>query len=191
MHLNRSIFRDANLVCVKVGDLVWLGQRLADAGRSEIRASAPDIPAAELIVMGDLLSNPPSTITSLAERTGYVQSRVSTAVAGMVKRGWAQTRSDPADGRRTLVFIPEDVRREAQKFQALSEARTLDHLLADLPPDRRQAIIEGLEELLDVLRRQAGPEHLGPGGALHRGLGSDPDQLPPGRSPATRSGRRR
>jgi MarR family 2-MHQ and catechol resistance regulon transcriptional repressor len=158
---------------VKVGDLVWLGQRLADAGRSEIRAYAPDIPAAELIVMGDLLSNPPSTITSLAERTGYAQSRVSTAVSGIVKRGWAQTRTDAADRRRTLVFIPDDVRRDAERFQSLSQARALDLLLAGLPPDRRQAIIEDLEELLDVLRRQAGQDHPGTGGALHRGLGSD------------------
>lgn len=176
---------------MKVGDLIWLGQRLADAGRSEIRAYAPEIPTAELIVMGDLLSNPPSTITSLAERTGYAQSRVSTAVSGMVERGWAQTRSDPADGRRTLVFVPEDVRREAQEFQSLSEARTLDHLLADLPPRRQQAIIRGLEELLGVLRQQAGEDHPGPGGALHRGLSSHPDQPPPRRSPAVRARSRR
>jgi MarR family transcriptional regulator, 2-MHQ and catechol-resistance regulon repressor len=163
---------------VKVGDLVWLGQRLADAGRSEIRASVPDVPAAELILMGDLLANPPSAITALAERTGYAQSRVSTAVAGMVKRGWAQTRSDPADGRRTLVFIPDDVRREAQKFQDLSQTRTLDRLLAGLPAPRRQAIIQGLEELLDVLRQQAGSDHPDPSGPLHRGLGLDPHQPP-------------
>jgi len=161
---------------VKVGDLIWLGQRLADAGRSEVRAHAPEIPTAELILMGDLLSNSPSTITSLAERSGYAQSRVSTAVSGMVERGWAQTRSDPADGRRTLVFVPEDVRREAQEFQSLSEARALDLLLAGLPVDRRQRILQALEELLDVLREQAQEDHPGTSGALHRGLSSHPGQ---------------
>src|ERR1700733_6538098 len=122
---------------MKVGDLIWLGQRLADAGRAEIRANAPDVPTAELILMGDLLRSPPSPITSITERTGYAQSRVSTAVAGMVARGWAQTRSDPSDGRRTLVSVPDDVRAEADKYQRLSEARALDRLLAGLPPRRR------------------------------------------------------
>lgn len=176
---------------MKVGDLIWLGQRLADAGRSEVRAHAPEIPTAELIVMGDLLNNSPSTITSLAERTGYAQSRVSTAVLGMVERGWAQTGSDPADGRRTLVFVPDDVRSRAQEFQSLSEARTLDLLLAGLPPSRRQTIIRGLEELLDVLRQQAHEGHPGTSGALHRGLSSPPDQARPRRSSAARARSRR
>jgi MarR family 2-MHQ and catechol resistance regulon transcriptional repressor len=176
---------------MKVGDLIWLGQRLADAGRTEIRAHAPDIPTAELILMGDLLINSPNTITSLAERTGYAQSRVSTAVAGMVERGWAQTRSDPADGRRTLVFVPDDVRHEAQEFQSLSEARTLDLLLAGLPPRRRQAIIQGLEELLDVLRQHAAEDHPGDSGALHRGLSSHSDQAAPRPSSAARARTRR
>ena len=140
-------------------DLIWLGQRLADAGRSEIRASAPDVPTAELVLMGDLLTNSPSTVTSLAERTGYAQSRVSTAVAGMVERGWARTRSDPEDGRRTVVYVPEDVLGAAQSYQSLSEARALDRLLADLPLRRRQAIVRALEELVDVLRQQGEPGH--------------------------------
>jgi MarR family transcriptional regulator, 2-MHQ and catechol-resistance regulon repressor len=172
---------------VEIGDLVWLGQRLADVGRAEIRAHAPDVPVAELIVMGDLLRNPPSTITSIAERTGYVQSRVSTAVAGIVERGWVETRSDPDDGRRTLAYVPERVRDEAQKYQRLAEARTLESLLAGLPPRRRQTIITALEELLVVLRRQALEDHPGTNGALHRGLRSEPDPTPSQRTTVRRS----
>jgi MarR family transcriptional regulator, 2-MHQ and catechol-resistance regulon repressor len=176
-----------------VGDLLWLGQRLADAGRSEIREHAPDVPTAELVLMGDLLRNPPSTITSIAERTGYAQSRVSTAVMGMVERGWVQTRSDPADGRRTLVFVPDDVRERVEQYQGLSEARTLDRLLADLPPRRRNVIIGALEELLDVLREQSAEHHPGPSGTLHRGLSAEPEPEPssPLRPSAGRSRRRR
>jgi MarR family transcriptional regulator, 2-MHQ and catechol-resistance regulon repressor len=183
MHRNRYILGDANLRWVKIGDLIWLGQRLADAGRTEISAHAPDVPTAELILMGDLLNHPPSTITALAERTGYAQSRVSTAVAGVVERGWAQTRSDPADGRRTLVFVPERVRREAQEFQGNSEARTLDRLLAGLPASRRKTIIHALDELLEVLRHQAEEDRPGTSSALHRALSSTshPDPASPHR----------
>ncbi len=139
---------------MKTADLIWLGQRLADAGRLEMRAHASEVPTAELIVMGDLLDNPPSTITALADRTGYAQSRVSTAVSGLVKRGWAETRSDPTDGRRTLVLVPDHIRQDAQEFQRNTETHTLDYLLAGRSPVRRQAIIAALEELLSVLREQ-------------------------------------
>ena len=61
--------------------------------------------------MYDLLDHGPSTITELAERTGYAQSRVSSAVAGLCERSWTQTRSDPADGRRTIVHVPDKVQR--------------------------------------------------------------------------------
>jgi len=153
---------------MKTADLIWLGQRLAEAGRSEMRAHAADVPTAELLIMGDLLDNPPSTITALAERTGYAQSRVSTAVASMVKRGWAQTRSDPTDGRRTLVFVPDRVRRDAQEFRSNTENQTLDHLLDGRSPTRRKAIIAALEELLDVLREQASEEPPGSNAIRHR-----------------------
>ena len=153
---------------MKLTDLIWLGQRLAEAGRTEMRAHAAGVPTAELLIMGDLLDNPPSTITALAERTGYAQSRVSTAVASMVERGWAQTRSDPNDGRRTLVFVPDRVRREAQEFRSDTENRTLDRLLAGRSPARRKAIIAALEELLELLREQETEEPPGTKGAPHR-----------------------
>jgi MarR family 2-MHQ and catechol resistance regulon transcriptional repressor len=143
---------------MKTADLVWLGQRLADMGRLEMRASAPGVPTAEYIVMRELLGGPPSTITTLASRTGYAQSRVSTAVAGLVSRGWAQTRSDPADGRRTVVSVPDDIRRDAREFQARSEARALDLVLARRPPTQRKAIIAALEDLLEALWEQAAEE---------------------------------
>jgi MarR family 2-MHQ and catechol resistance regulon transcriptional repressor len=139
---------------VKSADLIWLGQRLAEMGRDDLRSRAAEVPAAEMVVMGDLLENPPSTITALAQRTGYAQSRVSTAVAGLVNRGWAQTGSDASDGRRTLVSVPDRIRRESERVQNVTETQSLDHLLAGRTPARRRAIIGALQELLDTLREQ-------------------------------------
>jgi MarR family 2-MHQ and catechol resistance regulon transcriptional repressor len=153
---------------VKAGDLIWLGQRLADAGRTELRAHAPDIPTAELILMGDLLNHPPSTITSIAERTGYAQSRVSTAVAAMLARGWVQTHSDPTDGRRTLVSVRDAIRREASEFQNRSDSHIVEHLLSGLPSNRRTTIIKSLEELLEILRQHEGSEPVRAGNAGSR-----------------------
>jgi len=116
-----------------VRDLVWLGQRLAEAGQADIRELAPGVPTAELIVMYDLLDHGPSTITDLAERTGYVQSRVSSAVVGLCERNWAQTRSDPSDGRRTIVYVPQEAQRQARQVQARNATGEVLHpLLAEL-----------------------------------------------------------
>lgn len=134
-------------------DLIWLGQRLVEAGQADIRELAPGVPTAELIVMYDLLDHGPSTITELADRTGYAQSRVSTAVVGLCERNWAQTRSDPADGRRTVVDVPDEVQRQARKVQARNaNDEVLQPLLAELPARRREAIIRALTDLHDVLR---------------------------------------
>jgi MarR family transcriptional regulator, 2-MHQ and catechol-resistance regulon repressor len=136
---------------VKIADMIWLGQQLTDAGQQEIRVRVPGVPTAEFVVMRHLIDGPPSTITSLVDRTGYAQSRVSTAVASLVERGWAQTSVDPSDGRRTLVSAPHDIRRYADS--ALSaESGSLAGLLDGLPPVRRAAIYDALDDLLAVLR---------------------------------------
>lgn len=153
MHRSRNISRDATLEDVNVRDLIWLGQRLAEAGRADIRGLAPGVPTAELIVMYDLLDHGPSTITELAGRTGYVQSRVSSAVAGLCERNWSKTRSDPTDGRRTIVYVPKDVQRQAGQVQARNaNDEVLKPLLAELPARRREAIIRALTDLHDLLR---------------------------------------
>src|SRR3954454_20430591 len=98
---------------VKTVDLIWLGERLADTGRLEMRTQQPGVPTIEFVVMRHLIETGLTTITSLVSRTGYAQSRVSAAVASLVERGWAQTQSDPSDGRRTLVSAPDHIRQAA------------------------------------------------------------------------------
>ena len=137
---------------MKTTELIWLGQRLVEMGRREMQAESPDVPATELIVMGDLLDHAPSTITALAQRTGYAQSRISTVVAELIKRGWAETLEDPQDGRRTLVNVPSSVRSEARQFRRDTENRALLQLIDACPQARRDEIVHALEELLDILR---------------------------------------
>ncbi len=139
-------------------DLIWLGQRLADAGRADIRDRAPGVPTAELIVMHDLLDNGPSTITALSGRTGYAQSRVSTSVFGLRHRGWVKTRSDPADGRRTIAYVSDEVLERARQIkERRAEDEVLGPLLAGVPKGRRETIITALQELHDALRGGSGP----------------------------------
>jgi MarR family transcriptional regulator, 2-MHQ and catechol-resistance regulon repressor len=146
---------------MRVKDLIWLGQRLAEAGQLDVQGLAPGVPTAELLVMYELLEEGPSSITELAERTGYAQSRVSAAVAGLRDREWIGTRRDPADGRRTIAYVPADSGRRASRTRARDAGKeVLGPLLADLPRKRREAIIGALEELHDLLRRQEGGDTL-------------------------------
>jgi MarR family transcriptional regulator, 2-MHQ and catechol-resistance regulon repressor len=138
---------------VKVTELIWLGQQLSRVGRTEAVRNAPGVAIAELIVMGDLIDNTPSSITEIAERTGYAQSRVSTAVAQIVERGWAETRSDPEDGRRTVVVVPDEMRAASRAYQQTSQPRPFEEILANVDPSRRPAIMEALQELHDALRQ--------------------------------------
>lgn len=137
---------------MKVVELIWLGHELTEIGHHQLQANAPGVPRHELVVMDDLIENAPSTITAIAQRTGYVQSRVSAAVASLVGRGWARTEADPADGRRTVVVVPEPILTRAREYQKGIERRLADALLDGVPATRRPELMAALEELLTVLR---------------------------------------
>ncbi len=159
MHLRRSTVRRAAAEvlshAVKVVDLIWLGQQITQAGHRQLQVNAPGIPTAELVVMVDLIDHAPTTITAIAQRTGYAQSRVSAAVASMVERAWVQTEADPSDGRRTVVVIPEQTRADARAHQEVAESRLINALLDGVPDHRRPALMQALEELLVAFRERA------------------------------------
>ena len=139
---------------MKVVDLIWLRQQITQAGHRQLQVNAPGIPTAELVVMVDLIDHAPTTITAIAQRTGYAQSRVSAAVASMVERAWVQTEADPSDGRRTVVVIPEQTRADARVYQELAESRLINALLEGVPHHRRPALMQALEELLVAFRER-------------------------------------
>jgi MarR family 2-MHQ and catechol resistance regulon transcriptional repressor len=139
---------------VKLVELIWLGQQITAVGRQQLQANAPGIPLAELVVMADLIDHAPSTITAIAQRTGYAQSRVSAAVASMADRAWVQTQADPSDGRRTVVVIPEQTLAEAKAYQKAAESRLTSALLDGVPHDRQPLLMQALEELLAAFRKR-------------------------------------
>jgi len=143
-------------VDVKLVELIWLGQRIAEVGRQQLQVSAPDVPTAELVVMYDLIDNTPSSIKDIARRTGYAQSRISVAVASLAEKAWIQIEADPSDARRTIAVIPEQARASYLAFQQVAEDKLADALLDGVPADRRPGLMTALEELLVVLRSRTG-----------------------------------
>ena len=132
-------------------ELYQLGRRLAEIAMASMSASQVDLAPGEVFVLQDLFQHGRSPIGDIAARTGLAQSRVSTSVRGFTERGWAVTSADPADGRKTLVDLTQEVRAAgAQRRQARAED-SLAAELADVGPAERDALIAALGRLHQLL----------------------------------------
>ncbi|XEC32681.1 winged helix-turn-helix transcriptional regulator [Streptomyces fradiae] len=56
-----------------------------------------------IIVAADIRAHPGTPVKDIAARTGFPQSKVSACVARLREAGTVETRTDPADRRRTLI----------------------------------------------------------------------------------------
>lgn len=137
-----------SVVVMTLGELYQLGRRLRELAETAMSGGPSyDLSPAENIVMGDLISHPESTVSEIAARTGFVQSRISTAVGSLRDRGWLQTSTDDTDRRRKLVTVSPKVQRGVTEAHATSAEAMLADALSELSPRRRAALIADLEEL--------------------------------------------
>ena len=139
---------------MEIDDLVFLGQQLVRLGRVASHDGRPDLATPESMVIGQLLERRFSGITELAASTGYAQSRISKAVAVLKDRGLVATRSDPADGRRSVVYLLDPAAGEAGRSTGVSADDVLAELLHDYPADERARVLEALTTLLSAIRAQ-------------------------------------
>jgi DNA-binding MarR family transcriptional regulator len=83
-----------------------LGKRLIELSRvATAQGGDPSLTPGEHAVLEDALTNAESSVSDISARTGFVQSHVSVSVAQLKQRGLVETRTDPADGRRTRVRV--------------------------------------------------------------------------------------
>ncbi|MFG2987853.1 MarR family transcriptional regulator [Streptomyces sp. NPDC048257] len=89
-------------------------------------SGAPGSVRSVVVVLGDVVSHPGTTVGEIAARTGLPQSQVSTAVARLEQAGSVDAESDPADRRRRLI------RPAAEPSERVAEVRatTVDDALA-------------------------------------------------------------
>ncbi|MEU2038572.1 MarR family winged helix-turn-helix transcriptional regulator [Nocardia niwae] len=138
--------------------LYRLARRLTELARQANIAPGDRLPSpGEMAILGEVVEYPGCSIRQLCERTGFVQSHVSTIVAGLVERGLLVTDTDPADRRRTLVHPAEQLTRDIDRRQ-----RPIDDTLADAIGDvtsarRAAALLEELATLLLDEHRPAPP----------------------------------
>ncbi|MFF5775888.1 MarR family winged helix-turn-helix transcriptional regulator [Streptomyces virginiae] len=111
-----------------------------------------------VVVLGDIVSHPGTTVGEIAARTSLPQSQVSTAVARLEQAGSVDTEPDPADRRRRLI------RPTAEPSARVTEVRatTIDEALAAAltGPDGTAPTPDTVREVtaaLDLLARRLTP----------------------------------
>ncbi|MGI5218830.1 MarR family winged helix-turn-helix transcriptional regulator [Nocardia sp. CA-290969] len=107
----------------------------------------------ELAVLDDILEHPGSSVRQITERTGFVQSHVSTTIARLGDRGLVETTTDPTDRRRTIASPTGLLLRTIDE----RTGRTIDVLLAEqLGAATAERTVELLSELSRILGSPTG-----------------------------------
>ena len=104
---------------------------------------------AETAIIEDVAKNPGTSITEIGQRTGFVQSHVSTSVARLRERGVLETTPDPTDGRRTKVQVAPPAMRAIARRARRPIDDTITTAVADADTARRvTAMLDELAKLL-------------------------------------------
>ena len=106
--------------------------------------------AASRAVLVHLAHTGPLTVGEMAGHLDRAQSVVSDIVSGLEARGLLARETDPADRRRTLVWLtPQGLATLDADRQVLS-VELLRQAAAAVPRERRTALLDGLRALLDA-----------------------------------------
>lgn len=134
-------------------DLITLGRQLTRIGEEAMRGSkALPLPTGPTLVLRDVMANADSSISEVTSRTGLPQSYVSESVARLREQGILDTKTDPADGRRTLVRMSGRHMRNVAKKGTVSVDAALAGVLGDLRPGVLNSILNTLNDLSARLR---------------------------------------
>ena len=92
----------------------------------------------------------PLTIAALQGRLARAQATTSQLVSQLERRGLVERRSDPADGRRTLVVLSRRGRRYIDQLERIRREGFAE-VVGILPPVVRRQLLEALEATVAAL----------------------------------------
>ncbi len=126
------------------------------------------LPVAALPVLAQIHGEQGITVSEISRRTGMAKSQVSTTVDGLVAQGLLEKGPDPSDQRLTRLYTTARERQQMGQMRRERDRR-LGRILASIPGDRKQAVLDGLRALKAALAVSPnpgagdGPEPPGPG----------------------------
>ncbi len=132
-----------------------VGERFADLFRATYltfhRRDRPrgQLAGASRAVLEHLAMTGPLTIGEAALHLERAQSVVSEIVSHLVQQGLLERESDPADRRRTLVWLTPAGHETLRRDRDVLDVARLGAALSRLPPGQADALIEALSALVD------------------------------------------
>ncbi|MGA2521528.1 MAG: helix-turn-helix domain-containing protein [Acidimicrobiales bacterium] len=139
---------------MKSTDLLVLARRLMKLAEEGLPGQG--VNNSVRFVLLDIAANPGSSISQITVRTGYPQSQVSTSVIKLRQLGFVRSEADPADRRRTLVWIvPETVKQARNRLTATADA-AIRRAMGDAPAVEVTEVIDALEMVAERLRPLVG-----------------------------------
>lgn len=107
-----------------------------------------ELPAASRAVLTHLAHAGPLTVGELAGHLDRAQSVVSDIVSGLQAKGLLQRDRDPADRRRTLVWLTDEALALLARDREVLSADLLARAVARMAPSDRDALLRGVRALL-------------------------------------------
>jgi DNA-binding MarR family transcriptional regulator len=136
---------------------VYLTFHRRDGPRSQL-------PNASLAVLEHLALAGPLTIGEAAAHLRRAQSVVSEIVSHLERQGLLERESDPADRRRTLIWLTPAGQAARHRHHEVLSADLLAGALSRMPPDQASALIGALRALVQSATPPAPAPGLSQGG---------------------------
>ncbi len=92
----------------------------------------------------------PLTVGEAAAHMNRAQSVISEIVAHLERQGLLEREDDPADRRRTLIWLTAPGHEALRRDREVLSVDILASAMARLPPDQADELIAGLRALVDL-----------------------------------------
>jgi DNA-binding MarR family transcriptional regulator len=126
--------------------------RLLDRQLKKILSEHHDLSIAEWRVLGQLATDSPTTVRTIAAKTYMAKSQISRAAATLVRTGHALRRRDSADERSAVFAITRQGKKKYETVMRMNRERQR-RLIAQLDLEERQVMFAALERLISYVRR--------------------------------------
>jgi len=126
--------------------------RLLDRQLKKILSEHHDLSIAEWRVLGQLATDSPTTVRTIAAKTYMAKSQISRAAASLVRTDHALRRRDSADERSAVFAITRQGKKKYETVMRMNRERQR-RLIAQLDLEERQMMFAALERLISYVRR--------------------------------------